>query len=187
MARNTENKNRRHERRWSLAVWSAAALALLLPLVSMQFTNEVAWGPTDFMVLGAMLFAACGTYELAARMTGNRTYRTATGIALAAAFILIWINLAVGIIGTEDNLANSMFGGVLAVGVIGALIARFQPEGMAHALIATTIAQASVAVIALFAGWGEEAVILPMLFAALWLISAWLFRKAAREQVPLRE
>ena len=59
--------------------------------------------------------AACGTCELAARMTGNSAYRAAVGVAVAAAFILVWMNLAVGIIGTEDNPAKLMYGGVLPV------------------------------------------------------------------------
>ena len=41
-----------------------------------------------------MLAAACGTFELAARMAGNTLYRAAVGVAIAA-FILVWINLAV--------------------------------------------------------------------------------------------
>lgn len=47
-----------------------------------------------------MLAIACGTYELAARMTRNTVYRAAVGIAVAVAFILIWMNLAVGSIGS---------------------------------------------------------------------------------------
>jgi hypothetical protein len=110
-------------------------------------------------------------------MTGNNAYRAAGGVALAAAFILVWMNLAVGIIGNEDNPANLMYGGVLAVGIIGAVIARFQPHGMARALVATALAQALAAVIALIAGLGYT-FILTGFFVALWLISAWLFRKA---------
>ena len=73
--------------------------------------------------------------------------------------------------------------------IIGAVIARFQPHGMARALVATALAQALVAVIALIAGlgstganWPRVIVVLTGFFAALWLGSAWLFRKAAREQ-----
>ena len=158
---------------------------LLLPFLAMQVTDEVDWDGTDFIVFGAMLVAAGGTFELAARMTGNNAYRAAVGVALAATFILIWINLAVGIIGTEDNRANLMYGGVLAVGIITAVIARFQPHGMARALVATALAQALVAVIAIFAGLGLpwsgslELLVLNGFFAALWLLSAWLFWKAA--------
>ncbi len=63
-------------------------------------------------------------------------------------------NGAVGIIGSEDNDANMLYFGVLAVGVVGALMARFRPIGMMLALIATALAQMLVAVIALTAGWG---------------------------------
>jgi hypothetical protein len=48
-----------------------AALILLLPLRAMQFTDEVVWDEADFAVMAAMLFGACGAYEMAARMTGN--------------------------------------------------------------------------------------------------------------------
>jgi uncharacterized membrane protein len=169
-----------------MALWGTAGLILLVPLVAMQFTEEVAWGPADFALVGAMLFAACGTYELAARGTGNTAYRAAVGVALAAAFILVWMNLAVGIIGSEENPANLMYGGVLAVGLVGAILARFQPHGMARALIGTALAQALAAMIALIAGWGYALglTILTGGFVALWLTSARLFRKAAREQSP---
>jgi hypothetical protein len=82
-----------------------------------------------------------------------------------------------------------MHGGVLAVGILGALIVRFQPHGMARALAGTALAQALVGVIVLIAGsgstganWPGAIVFLTGFFAALWLVSAWLFRKAAREQ-----
>jgi hypothetical protein len=70
---------------------------------------------------------------------------------------------------------------VLAVGIVGAFAARFRPQGMARALVATALAQALVAVIALTAGLGS-ALVLTGIFMALWLVSAWLFRRAAREQ-----
>jgi hypothetical protein len=191
MAGNTEMDGRRHGSRGRMAVWSAAALMLLLPLFAMQITDEIKWDAADFAIFGAMLAAACGTFELAARMTGDTLYRAAVGVAVVGAFILVWINLAVGLIGSEDDPANLMYGGVLAVAIIGAFIARFRPHGMARALAATALAQALVGVIALAAGFGSTApyfpeaiVFLTGFFAGLWLISAWLFRKAARERTP---
>ena len=115
----------------------------------------------------------------------DTTYRSAVGLALAGAFLLFWVNGAVGIIGDEDNVANLMYGGVLAVGLIGAVIAHFQPHGMTRALFATALAQSLVAVIALVAGLGdpvtspEENLMLNGFFVALWVGSAWLFRSAA--------
>ncbi len=185
MAGNAENGSGWRGSRWRMAVWGTAALILLLPLVAMQFTEEVTWDLADFALFGAMLFGACGTCELAARLTGNHAYRAAVGVAVAAAFILVWINLAVGIIGTEGNTANLMYAGVLAIAILGAIIARFQPSGMARALVATALAQTLVAVIALISGLGST-LILTGFFVALWLLSARLFRKAAREQTPAR-
>ena len=189
MAVRAEDGGGRRGSGWRIAVWGTAAFLLLVPLVAMQFTDEVNWDVTDFAVVGAMLAVACGTYELAARMTGNRAYRAAVGVAIAAAFILVWMIPAVGVLGVEGDPADLMYIGVLAVGIIGAIIARFQPRGMALALFATALAQALVAVIALIAGMHRasyssvpEILGLNGIFVALFVGSAWLFRKAAREQ-----
>jgi hypothetical protein len=124
-----------------------------------------------------------------AMKTDKTAYRSAVGLALAAAFILLWLMGAVGVIGVEGDRADLMYFGVLAVGVIGAIIARFQPHGMARALFATALAQALVAVIALIAGKHQapissvaEILGLNGIFVALFLGSAWLFRYAGQEQ-----
>lgn len=164
-----------------MAIWGAAAF-LLLPAVAMQLTSEVNWTAGDFIVMGAMLFIACGAYELVARMTSNTSYRAAVGIAIVTAFLTIWVNGAVGMLGSEDNPANLLFGGVLAVGLIGALIARFRSQGMARAMEATAFAQAAMTGYALVGGYAEV-VFHVGFFIIPWLLSAQLFRKAARAQV----
>lgn len=161
-----------------IVVWGVAAFALMLPWIAMQFTSEVVWDSKDFAVFGTMLLVVCGTYEFAVRLTGNRAYRLAVGIALIGVFLLTWINLAVGIIGNEGNPANLMFYAIPLVGVIGALIARFESRGMARTMVATAFAQAIAAIIALLAGWGFT-VVFTGVFIILWLASAYLFRKAA--------
>ncbi|MEJ7745553.1 MAG: hypothetical protein WKF61_02130 [Luteimonas sp.] len=185
MAANTVNGSGRRGNRWRMATWGTAAALLLLPWVAMQLSAPgVLWTGSDFVVMGVVLAVACGTYELGAWLSGNGAYRAAFGVAVVAGFLLVWINLAVGIIGDEHDRANLLFGGVLAIGIIGALIARFQAQGMARALVATAIAQVLIGVTALAAGWGYEAAALGGFFGALWLTSAGLFRKAAREQTP---
>jgi hypothetical protein len=176
----------RESRRWRNAGWGAAGLLVLLPFLAMQLTDEVAWSPADF-VLAALLIGGAGlAWELAARKARGRAYRAAAGVALAASIFLVWVNGAVGIIGSEDNPANLMHGGVLAVGVVGAAFARSEPTGMARALWATALAQALVPLLALaagadFTGSGPlEIVAITALFAAFWLASALLFKRAAR-------
>jgi hypothetical protein len=70
----------------------------------------------------------------------DTSYRYAIGVALAAALILVWLSLGVGIIRKDGDPANLMYFGVLAVGISGAFVARFQPHGMARALLATALA-----------------------------------------------
>lgn len=160
------------------------AFLLLIPLVAMQFTQEVTWTWSDFVVAGGLLFGTGLTYLLLARR-GNGAYRLAVGVAVAAGLLLIWINLAVGFIGSEDNPANLLYGGVLAVAGTGALMARLRPRGMAHALFAAAVAQMLVPVVAAFIwkpavnlGMGQV-LVLNTLFAALWAASGWLFRRAS--------
>ena len=167
------------------------AFILSVPMLAMQFTDEVAWGVFDFAVAGALLGGTGLIHQLAARRAGNTAYRAAVGVALAAALFLVWLVLAVGVIGDTGDRADLMYGGVLAVGIIGAIIARFQPEGMARALLAMALVQALVAVIALIAGKHQapissvsEILGLNGLFVALFIGSAWLFRHAARKQPP---
>lgn len=186
MAGNAEIGGGRRGSRWRIAGWTAVALVLLLPLVAMQLTDEVAWSLADFVFAGALLIGTGLVLELAVMKTDNATYRFAAGVALAAALLLVWLSLGVGIIGRDGDPANMMYIGVLAVGLIGALVARFRPLGMARALFATALAQASVAAIALIAGLGRpwspplELVGLNGFFIALFLGSAWLFRITER-------
>lgn len=163
---------------WRLALWGTALGLLALPWVAMQVTAEVAWGLGDFVLFGAMLAAACGAFELAAWRTGSRMYRAAAGVAVVTAFLLVWLNLAVGLIGSEDNPANRMYAGVLLVGAGGALLARFRAPGMAWALVATAAAQGLVTLVSWALGLGH-AFALTGGFMALWLTSAALFRRAA--------
>ena len=122
-------------------------------------------------------------------MPNNSMFRSACGLAIAAALLLAWLSLGVGIIGSDGDPDNRMYFGVLAVGIVGTLISRFRPQGMARALLATALAQTAVAVIALAAGLGRpwsgplELVLLNGLFVVLFVGSAWLFGRAARADV----
>ena len=114
-------------------------------------------------------------------------YRLAGGAALATGVLLLWIIGAVGLIGVEGDPFDRWYGGVLAVGLFAALIARFRPRGMACAMVAAALAQALVAGIALVIGKQHspvssvvEIVGLNGFFVMLWLVSARLFVRAAR-------
>lgn len=162
------------------------AFILLIPLVAMQFSQEVVWTQYDFDFAGTLLFSTGLAYELVTSRASSGRYRLAFGLALGTALFLIWANLAVGLIGSERNPANLLYGGVLAVAVGGALLARFQPRGMVRALLATALAQVLVPVVALLLGMLQldsaaqitEVLGVTGLFVGLWLGAALLFRRA---------
>ena len=173
---------------WRVAAWSAGVLVLLVPLFAMQFGDEVAWTVGDFVFAGVLVLGVGLAFELTLRKTDDTPYRAAVGLALAATFLLVWMNAAVGIIGSAANDANMLYGGVIAVGVIGALLARFRPYGMARAMVGAALVQALVPWIAFLVhdptsgpvAWG--AVLgATVFFVALWLASAELFRRAEGE------
>ena len=138
--------------RW--LVWGGAAALLLLPLVAMQFTREVNWTSSDFVVMGALLGIVGIAFETAVRVARSHAYVFGAGVAVAAAFLMTWINLAVGIVGNENNPANLMFFGVLVVGLLAVAFSRLRPLGMARAMEVTALAQVLVSLITLAIGEG---------------------------------
>jgi hypothetical protein len=186
MAPHRESKGGGRGDRWRIAAWSAVVAVVSLPWAAMQISDKVRWDLADFALAGLLLVGLGIACELTVRSTRDRARRAAVGVALGATLLLVWMNLAVGIIGSEDDPANLMYGGVLAVGAVGAAIARFRSQGMAWTLAAMALAQMLVAAIALIAGLGSpgsgplEILTLNGVFAALWLASAWLFQKAVR-------
>ena len=171
---------------WRVLGWGAAGLLLLTPLVAMQFTDEVKWTGFDFAFAAAMLGVVGVGLELAARVA-NSAYRLASALALGAAFLIVWATGAVGIVGDEGEPANLLFLGVPAVALLGAVLAGFRRTGMAPAMGAAALAQLAAPVVAWFAmPAAREALLRPEVpaatgvFTGLWLLSAFLYRKAAR-------
>ena len=176
-----------------LSVWAIVVAAVLtIPVLA-----KWPWTGGDFAFGAVVLFGSALVYELLARTSGNSAYRFAVGIAVASSLVLFWINAAVGIIG--DGPVNLMYFGVLSIGFIGALIARFKPHGMARTLFAMAFAQIAVPAIALMiwkAGWQDllthrnsphppfhpgiaPVFVLNGMFAMLFVGSAFLFRRAS--------
>ena len=170
-----------------LVVWAVVvALIVMIPL-AMQFTNEVQWG--EAVAYGIILLAAGGFYELWQWLKmRTRAYRIAFGVGLAGMLLLGWVSGAVGIIGSEDNPVNLMYWAVFAVGLIGSLISRFKPRGMARTLFATALVQVLVPVVALSispeVSWGNAGVIGVFVFNSIFALpfagSAMLFRRVSR-------
>jgi hypothetical protein len=140
---------------------------------------------TAHVVMAGILLLILGlVYLLVASRGRSGAYRWAALVAVAASLLLVWGNLAVGFIGSEDNPINLLYGAVLAVGFIGAVLAKLQPQGMAKAMFATALAQFAVPFVALLIKQPELTmgvlwvIVLNTVFAGLWVASGWLFRRA---------
>ena len=164
------------------------ALATVVSLLAVGWVMVT--GDPEIMALLMLSLLVIGTIAYAATNNHSTAYRTAVGMALAAAFILFWMIGGVGLMGTDDqHPADLMYILVPIVGLIGAISAGFQPQGMAVAALATGLAQMLVPVIVVIAKMNLVPISIPQLvtftllvngpFAALYVAAAWLFRKAA--------
>jgi len=121
---------------------------------------------------------------------GRTFYRIGAAAALAAAFAEIWINLAVGIVGREDNPVNQGFYLVVAAAAACAFTARLRAEGMARAMLAVAGLQALLGLaIATAPSTARDepmgalgVLLLSAGFTTLWLLAAALFHGSARRQ-----
>jgi len=160
------------------------ATILLIPLLATQYSEGFAWDLADFVLAGLLLVGAGILFAVLTGQGSSISYRAAVAIAIAAALLLVWVSLAVGIVGNAENPANLPYLGVPAVGVVGAMRARLQPAGMARALLATALAQALVALIVLVAASNPFIAFelaINGFFVLLFLGSALLFRHTARQ------
>lgn len=83
-----------------LLILSAVAILLLIPLITMQFTNEVVWNSFDFIVMGILLLSTGLLCEFVLRKVKSLQGRIIICGAILFALFLIWAELAVGIFGT---------------------------------------------------------------------------------------
>ena len=83
-----------------VTILTSATALLLIPLIAMNFTNDVNWKFFDFLIAGVLLIGTGLTLEFILRKIKTLRYRILFGIALFLVLILIWAELAVGIFGT---------------------------------------------------------------------------------------
>jgi len=166
-------------------------LILSIPLIAMQFTQEVDWSVGDFIVMGILIFSMAVAYVLLARYAPNFIHRAAIGSSVGSTFFLIWANLAVGLIGAGPHAGNLMYIGVVAVVIIGTYFSRFTAKGMELTMFSAAFSIVLVAVIALLANMQSypnssvaEIISVNAFFAFLYCISGLLFRFQALQRTP---
>lgn len=163
---------------------------LLIPLAAMLFTDGVSWTLSDFIIAGFLLFSTGLAYRIITWRSQTPLFRIATGVALFTGFSLIWINLAVGIIGPENNPINLLYLSVILTGIIGGLVSRFRPAGLAVSMFSAAGVQGLIIIFALAAGSHEstyssvyEILAVNGLFISLFVLSAILFLKSGTASI----
>jgi Kef-type K+ transport system membrane component KefB len=76
------------------------AFLLFIPLIAMQFTDEVNWTLSDFVIAGVLLLGTGLICELVMRKVNKTNHRIILCTAILVALVLIWVELAVGLFGT---------------------------------------------------------------------------------------
>jgi len=83
-----------------LRITLITAAILMAPLIAMQFTREVNWTLSDFVIMGVLLLGTGLLFDLAARKIQTRKARLITIGVIAFGFLFIWAELAVGLVGS---------------------------------------------------------------------------------------
>lgn len=78
----------------------ATSLILLVPLIAMQFTSEVDWKLSDFIIIGLMLIGTGLVIEVIIKNATNKRSQLILIGGVILLFLLTWAELAVGIFGS---------------------------------------------------------------------------------------
>ncbi|MBZ9631223.1 hypothetical protein LB465_10575 [Salegentibacter sp. LM13S] len=83
-----------------LIILLIVGMLLLIPLIAMQFSNEVVWTASDFIIMGILLLVTGLGINLVLRKVSSSKNRLIIGGIVLAVFFVIWAELAVGIFGS---------------------------------------------------------------------------------------
>lgn len=85
-------------------IWGLAGVTLLAPAVAMRVTPDVKWGPGDFVAAAALLAATALALDLVALRAPSARGRVLLALAILVALLLVWAQLALGIVGPGAGL-----------------------------------------------------------------------------------
>ncbi len=174
------------QRKDYLIVALAPLPVLLIPLVGVLVSpTNWKWTFFDFVVGWVLLAGTTFAYRLlATRKWSNLTYRLGAALAVAAGFLLTWVNLAVQVVG-DENPGNLLYFLVILGGLVGVGVSRFMPAGLAKVAFAMAGAIFLVPVVAVlawpvdFSPGPEKVFVLNFFFVAMFAASGLFFRHAA--------
>ena len=171
--------------------WLIVALVpstlLLIPITGQLTVEGWHWTWHDFLFAWVVFSVTTFFYRfLVTRPMANLAYKAGAGLAVLAGFLITWIDLAVQIIG-EDNPGNGLYLLTILGGFLGVAISRFRPAGLALVAFAMAGALFLIPLVAVlrwpadFSPGYPKVQLLSSVFAAIYIASGLLFRRAAAE------
>jgi len=128
-----------------LRVALGALAVLMVPLVASQFVEDWNWPVGAFVRVYVLFFGTGMVFALVARRMGAWSYKAGVGVALVGGFALGWSTM----VQTADSghPERLWYLSVLAVGFIGACLARLKAQGLAVTLFAMAAVLALISVV----------------------------------------
>jgi hypothetical protein len=158
---------------WRIAGWGTMATLLSIPALF-----DFPWSPGDFVVMGILLGSVGLGIEFLVRRSGSAFVRLGAIVGVLTCFLTIWVNLAVGMIGSENNPYNQLFLFPILIFIAGTFVTKFQPRGMTYVLLAAAAVQLLLGAGGL--GTDLRGARFSMIFSLFWLFGAGLFRAGWR-------
>ncbi len=84
----------------TVLLFSIPLVLLAIPLIAMQFTKEVRWELSDFVIMGILLFGTAFLCEMVLRNVKTTKNRLIICAGILFGLVLLWLEMAVGIFGS---------------------------------------------------------------------------------------
>jgi len=112
-----------------------ASAIILITLTACFVSTEMDWSLFDFVLIWSLLFCAGALYKWITLFAVDSGYRAAVGLAILTGVFMIWSNLGVGIVGSEDEPFNLVYVALLALGLIAAFWVRFEARSLFYVML----------------------------------------------------
>ncbi len=138
-----------------MIAWVCAIGLLCIPLIAMQYTDEVNWSVFDFLVMASLIAIVGLSLEKAITLSNDSRYRVGVTILLFSLFLLVWVNLSVGLIGGEQNALNFIYVSIPITIFIMSYKSSFSAISLFYASILISFIQALITSFAIIFEWGH--------------------------------
>ncbi|MEN3972742.1 hypothetical protein WJS89_08695 [Sphingomicrobium sp. XHP0235] len=163
--------------------WALVAFLVALPAIATALGAEgVDWGSEDYIAAAILLGGAGLVVELLVRVSRDWNYRIAALLVTSGALFTLWSNLAVGIVGNEDNPINIGYFLIVPLLALGATVVKLKAAGMAAVARVAATFYIGMGIAAFASGQGNPApfiIGIHAVFVTIFAGAGLLFQRAA--------